>query len=501
MSSLHSTAERVAARQGQPLPHQTATPKGMSRIASLTSVPEGVDCGSLMLPYQARIILDPSDLRVESKGRRQGGTESYAFEVAYTRAFGERNANVWFSSADESASREFIDRVKHWCRIFNSAVESVTGEELVEGRAMKVFEVAFPSGARVTAMASNPKGFRSKGGDVCLDEFAHHEQPEEMWAAAVPVITMGYRLTVRSTPNTETDLFWRLVEMGRRRKAGTPKPGDYNVSLHETYLPDAVAQGIVERVNAIEKTKFTREQYVQRIRSMMDQEKFEREYLGKPSTSADSLLPYTLTRPCVTPRAAKPTDNLMAFLASVEAVSREASDVVAGVDIGRKRDRFVIWVNARIGGAWRTAGLLVWENKPFAQMYAAGASLLGLGNGRLLRRMVVDSTGLGMQMGESWRVEHGSHRVEDIQITPAVKEHIYSLARRHIEERTQELPDDAITLADLASLRKEVTVAGKVRYVGDRNEHGHADQACGLGLALHAGEQPESVGYAVGWGS
>lgn len=484
----------------QTMPHQTATPKGMSRIASLTSVPEGVDCGSLMLPYQARIILDQSDLRVESKGRRQGGTESYAFEVAYSRAFGERNANVWFSSADESAAREFIDRVKHWCRIFNAAVESATGEVLVEGRAMKVFEVAFPSGARVTAMASNPKGFRSKGGDVCLDEFAHHEQAEEMWAAAVPVITMGYRLLVRSTPNTETDLFWRLVEMGRRRKAGTPKAGDYNVSLHETYLPDAVAQGIVERVNGVNKTSYTREQYVQRIRSMMDQEQFEREYLGKPSTSADSLLPYTLTRPCVTPRAAKPTDNLLAFVSSVEGASREASDVVAGVDIGRKQDRFVMWALAKVGGAWRTAGVLVWQNKGFAEMFAAGATLMGIGGQYrgLVRRMCVDATAMGAQLGESWRLEHGSHRVEDIQFTAAFKEEIYSLLRRHVEERTVELPDDAVTLTDLASLRKEVTVAGKIRYVGDRNEHGHADRACALALALHAGDKKVSRGRAVG---
>lgn len=452
-------------------------------IAHLYETPEGVDVDTILLPYQARMCLDDSDFRVEGKGRRQGGTESYAFEVAFTRAFGLRNCDVWFSSADESAAREFIERVKYWCRAFNAMITQAGGEELVDGRRMQVFEVAFASGARVTAMASSAKGFRSKGGDVCLDEFAYHEHADEMWSAAVPVISMGFRLTVRSTINSDTDMFWRLIEMGRRRKAGTPRPGDFDVSLHETYLPDAVRQGLVERVNLMQGTSFTREQYIERIRSKMDQHQFEREYLGKPATAADSLLPYQLTRPCVTPDAPRPTESLAEFIGSVRAAAKDAQGVYVGVDIGRKCDRTVFWALARVGAAMRTCGVLVMHNRPFGEQAAAGKVLLGLHE---VRRMCVDSTGLGAQLGEQWREDHGSHRVEDIQITAPVKEEIYSLLRRHVEERTVTLPDDAITLGDLASLRMQPTAAGKIRFIGERTAHGHADRACALALALHA---------------
>ncbi len=47
----------------------------------------------------------------------------------------------------------------------------------------------FPDGSRVNCMSSNPRRFRSKGGDVVLDEFAWHDQPGEMLDAAMPVTT------------------------------------------------------------------------------------------------------------------------------------------------------------------------------------------------------------------------------------------------------------------------------------------------------------------------
>lgn len=489
----------------------TQVASGLRGVAAMTSVPEGRDVGTLLLPYQARIVLDESRLVVESKGRRQGGTESSAFEVAYTRAFRVRDCDAWFSSADESAAREFIERVKYWCGVFNAAF-TPNGKELVDDKGFKVFDVRFNSGARVTAMTSNPKAFRSKGGDVYIDELAFHDDPEQMWAAALPTISMGYLVRVRSTPFSDTDFHWRLVEMGRRRrdpdKYGAPKPGDFPVSLHETYLPDAVAQGLVERINRIRKTKFTREQYVRELRSMMDQQTFDREYMGKPSSEANSLLPYTLTRPCCTADAALPTDNLATFRAQIEAAARTGAPLYGGVDIGRKHDRFVIWVLSRRGAGLHTAALLVWQGRSFAEMDAAGRTLFdavrpGQGShARACVRACVDATGMGTQTGEEWERRYGKYRVEALHITAQIKEEIYPLTRRHVEERTVTLPDDAVTLADLASVRAQPTAAGKIRYVADQSEHGHADRAFALALALHAADRgapnPGPLAYKIG---
>lgn len=458
------------------------------------------DSGRLLLPYQAAFVDDPADIRVLAKSRRIGGTESVAFEVAFTRCFGRRMKDFWFSSADESAAREFMERVKHWARIFNTAVEVTTGEVVIDERKLKVYEAEFPGNVKCVAMASNPKAFRSKGGDVCLDEFAFHENAKEMWAAAWPVTTWGGRLTVLSTINSDQDMFWSLVEQGRRARKGESKPGDIPLSLHEVYLPDAVERGLVERINLVGGTSYTGEQFIARCRSGCDsQETFEREYLGRPSTEAGSFLPFDLSRPCVRPAsdpdgAAMPSDSLVAFEGDLSRYSTGAEALYAGVDIGRLHDRFVVWVLARVGGMLRTAAVLVWQGRTFAEMDGAGRTLMefeGVPSGKSVRRMCVDATGMGMMLGEEW--EHAYRgRVEAIQITTNVKAAIYPLIRRHLEERTLTLPDCAVTLADLASVRKEVTVSGHVRYAGERTERGHADRACALALALHAAETPPS---------
>ena len=448
----------------------------------------------LALPYQQTLANDRSRMVVVEKSRRIGGTEAYAMRAALDGLFASKTRDLWFSSRDESAAREFVMRVKHYCQTFNAVVHVVTGSEIIGGREFQVFEIAFPRGMRVTAMASSPGGFRSKGGDVILDEFAHHEQPDEMWRAAYPVITWGGRLTVLSTHNGDTGKFRELVEMGRRRREGNARPGDYPLELHTITIDDAIAQGLVERINEVTGQSLTRDEFRAQLRGGLSEEDWLEEYMCVPRSSAGSYLPYQLTRPCVHASCPRPTDSLTEFMADI---GRSEGELYAGVDIGRRRDLFVIWAVSRVGSALRTAAMLVWQGRSFGEMSGAGDALM---SHRTLRRVCVDASGLGMQLGEQWRIRHGSHVVEDIQITGAVKQEIYPLLRRHLEERTVMLPESDSTLADLSSIRASVTSSGHVRYLGERTEHGHADRACALALALHAAEtrsQPVRFGLVV----
>lgn len=467
------------------------------------------DAGRLLLPYQAAFVNDPSDIRLMVKSRRVGGTEAVAFETAYTRCFSERPRDLWFSSADESAAREFMERVKFYCRMFNAVVRFATNEVLVEERAMKIFEATFPGpggGAKCVAMASNPKAFRSKGGDVVLDEFAFHEQPREMWAAAWPVTTWGGRLTVLSTVNSDQDMFWSLVEQGRRRATGEAKPGDMPVSLHEVYIDDAIGQGLVERVNAVAGTRFTREEFRARCRAGCDtQETFEREYLGKPSTQGRSLFPYADLRPLVALSGAggRVVEDIGPLLAEAERTVQalRPSALYAGCDVGRRRDWFVLTLRARVGGMLRHAASIRFTGRNFAEMEQACAAVMGRdfhwwheGQGERARcaRLCIDATGMGMQLAE--RLEQRfAGRVEGITFTAAIKEQLATLARRHVEEKTIDLPEDDGALAAWNSIRKTVTASGHARFDAEATDSmgaasGHADEFWADALALHAGE-------------
>lgn len=457
-------------------------------------------------PYQQRWCRDRSRIKVHEASRRIGKTEAEAVDAALTRSSGEVTRDYWFSSADESAAREFMERLRHYCGAFGRAVELLTGEEVIDTRRFTVFTIPFDCGERpckAVAMASNPKGFRSKGGDVRLDEFAHHEQPREMWKAAYPVISLGGSIGIMSSHRGELSFFNELVMMGKRRrepeKYGAPKPTDFPVSLHTNTIYGAVAEGLVERINRCEGASYTREAYLAELRAGCDQVTWEEEYECKPSSEAGSFFPFDLLRPLVHADASLPTDDLSVFVARVTAASEEADTLFAGCDLGRVKDRFVLWVWAKVGGVLRTVGVLRFTGRDFATMEAATSVLMRLTirpkkrpqHTVTVRRCCVDATGMGMQFAERMK-EKFATRIEPVVFTAGVKEELATLGRRHVEEKTITLPDDPQALAEWNGIRRTVTAAGNTRFDGERGGDGHCDQFWAGALGLHAAARAKS---------
>lgn len=461
----------------------------------------------LLLPYQRRWVLDHSRLKLWEKSRQIGADYSEAAWVACSRLSGERAVDYWYSSNDETAARQFMDYVAHFCAALGRFTDIIEADADFDGLTLKVIRIDFPippgrtSGPKVTALSSSPKAFRSKSGDVTISEFAFHEQARELYKAALPVTTWGGRLSIMSSHHGETSLFNEFCEMARRRldpdRYGAPRAHDIPWSMHRTDIHQAVGEGLVERMNERSGTSETREQFLARLRAECgDPAVWSEEYECRPSDQAGSYLPFELLRPCVSHRAARPCDSVAQLLAHAAEITGEkgrcpGAPLYAGVDIGRRIDRFVVWIGAEHAGARRLAGVLVWQGRSFAEMDAALRAVMEFrgSRGACVRRMCIDATGLGMQLAESMRRAYGG-RVEEVTLTASLKAELYPLLRRHVEERTIELPDDPATLADLSSVRREVTVAGNVRYAGEKNEHGHADRACAAALMLHAADRP-----------
>lgn len=455
----------------------------------------------LLLPYQVRWIRDESKLAIIEKSRRVGIDYAEAYGVTESRLAGRRCDDYWYSSADETAAREFMDYIELFAESFESAaVEFDDGAEVFGKDDITVFRAIFPKvkapngkmvRPKVWALTSNPSTFRSKGGDVGLSEFAFHKQPRAMWKAATPVATWGGRIRTISSHNGATSEFNRYVQMAQRHAAGQPHHDDMPLSYHRVTLDDAIGDGLVELINAVKGTDYTRESFRAECRaSCATEEDFNEEYLCIPNEQEGSFLPYELMRPCVKADAPTPTTDVSEFLASIsERVKAiQPSALFAGCDVGRRDNRFVIWVIGKVGGAHRLMGVLVWRNKSFPEMRFACEALMGASFGSArVRRLCMDATGLGMQLGEELARKYGG-RVEDIQFNQGVKDEIFTLLRRHTEERTTEYPDCPDTLADHTSVRKTVTAAGKVRFAADESEVGHADRATAHALALHAAD-------------
>lgn len=421
--------------------------------------------GKYFLPYQLRWLKDESPVKIWEKSRRIGATYVQSYEdvrdiISPTKGI----PAVWFSSADESAAKEYIEYAAKWTKLFHVAAKSLGQVVIDSERDIKAFVIAFASGKKIHALSSNPKAFRSKGGKVVLDEFAWHEDQPRLWAAARPCITWGYPLRILSTHNGKSCLFYRFADAVRR--------GRKNWSLHTTPIQLAVEEGLADKITGRRLTPEERERWTAEQReNCFDENTWLQEYCCVPVDEASAFLTYELIAGCE-------RDDLARPLSGIE------GDLFVGMDIGRKRDLSVIWGLERLGLAKYTRFVTVLEKTPFKRQREALFEILSHKN---LRRACIDSTGLGMQLAEEAQERFGKFRVEQVTFTPAVKEDLAYRLHTHFEDRQVYVPEDVSIREDLHSVRKITTGAGNIRFdVAASEKLGHADRFWALALGLHA---------------
>lgn len=416
------------------------------------------------LPYQERWLQDRSLIKVWSKSRRIGATYVQAYEDVRDCVAGKVPA-VWFSSADESAAKEYIGYCEIWARMFNVAARNLGRVLLDEQRDVKTFVIEFSNGARIHALSSNPKAFRSKGGKVVLDEYAWHDDPDRMWAAARPCITWGHPLRILSTHNGTNCRFYRFVE---KCQAGKLK-----WSLHTTTIHDAVDQGLVDKILGRPATPAERGEWIREQRdSCVDENTWLQEYCCVAVDEAGAFLTYDLIDACSRKGALCP-------------LSETSGDLYLGFDVARQRDLSVMVVLERLGGMRLVRMLLAMERVKFRDQRRRLYEVL---EHPRLRRACIDNTGLGMQLAEEAQDVYGRHRVEPVTFTAAAKEEMAYQLKNGMDDRLVALPEDDPELReDLHSVRKVTTAAGNVRFdVMASEAKGHADRFWALALANHA---------------
>ncbi|MCK4294081.1 MAG: hypothetical protein KAY65_12860 [Planctomycetes bacterium] len=155
------------------------------------------------------------------KSRRIGATYADSYKACRDRNLCDERRDLWFSSADESAALEYALYCRQWCELMEIVIKETT-EELEDEKGYKYnnYVIEFPNGSRANCLTSNPRRFRSKGGDVVLDEFAWHDQAGEMLDAALPTTTWGYTIRILSTHNGEGSVFNKIVELCKRVARG-----------------------------------------------------------------------------------------------------------------------------------------------------------------------------------------------------------------------------------------------------------------------------------------
>ncbi len=476
----------------------------------LTPLKTGQTVGGILLPYQVAWIEDESPLKLGDKSRRTGWTWCEAYDAVSRRyrKTNPRNVDYWFSSADESAAMEFIEYCDFFARrLFGTIADRFTMEveDPVTKRVATAFCIRCPNNTKIVAMSSSPRRFRSKGGDVGLDEFDFHDDPEAMYDAASPVTQWGGTLRVWSTPNGVGRVYNRWVEDCKRvlRELGIedfsnrflfPPYGHIKAkakelritpvfSYHRVTILDAIAQGIVEKINSVAGTSMTRGEFLESCRDKSrSEDAFLQEYMCQPSEDATAWLDYTLIRTCEDDRCPQPGEPLTGYT---------GGPLYVGMDVGRKHDLTVIWIFEKVGDVLWTRQIVIFVDMTMPEQTERAIALLkSLPN---WVRACIDIGSFGRSIVEYAQREFGEFRVEGIDFTLKSKADMAIRAKEYCQDRRTRIPVNDQIREGLHKIKKIVTAAGKERFDAERDDAGHADEFWAYALGLLAASEEHYV--------
>lgn len=437
------------------------------------------------LPYQIRWLKDHAMIKIWEKSRRIGATYVQSYEdvedIVVKREYtpGRPVKKIYFTSADESAAREYIDYCADWAKMFNAAASAVGSEVLDEEKDIKALVIEFSNGGKIYAMTSNPKRFRSKGGKVVWDESAHHEDQPAMWKAAhATAAVWGYPIRILSTHLGKQSLFYRFVS--------DVKAGKTKWSLHRVTIVDAVNDGLVDKLYGRVTTQEERKRYLDDLHAnARSEELWEEEYMCEPVDAVTAFIPYELLY------AAEKTGILFSM---IDLIELSEGDLYAGWDVARKRHFSIIWILQKLGDLKYTRHLIPMQDMPFADQMTMLESVMAL---RRMRRICIDATGMGMPIAEAAVKRYGC-RAEGIGMTTAIKDELAWDLRNALEDKRLLVEPDDLTRASFHAIKKITTSGKNDRFDADATEEaGHGDHFWAAALAVHAAKSnagPVTIG-------
>jgi phage FluMu gp28-like protein len=425
------------------------------------------------LPYQRDWILDGSRLKICEKGRQIGMSYADAYD-SVRKAAATDGRDVWVMSRDEMQARQYLLYCKRWARILNYAAQEFTDREFVlpDGKTVKVQQLEFASGASIYALSSNPDAIVGKTGHVKIDEYAIHKSQRDLFAIAKQVTQWGGTLSLISTHRGIATQFNQFIRDIKER--GNPM----GWSLHTIPIQRAVADGIVEKINDATGGTETREQWLARQRrECVDEEHWLQEFCCVPADESSAFISYDLITGCEDDSARKDFNYLLDC----------KNPIFIGFDVARTQHLSVIDVEEKVGDVLWERLRVELRGATFATQESELYRLLSLPQ---VRRCCIDSTGLGKQLAERAKEKFG-WKVEPVTFTAQVKSDLaYPLRRAH-EDRLLRYYRDDLLRNDLRGIKKEVTVAGNERFVGETGDS-HCDRFWAKALAVLAAK-PSAV--------
>ncbi|MBF0171666.1 MAG: hypothetical protein HQK87_11390, partial [Nitrospinae bacterium] len=329
---------------------------------------------------------------------------------------------------------------------------------------------------------------RGRGGDVGISELPHCVGARAIYEGALHVTArrMEDILTVESTPLGKGGVFHELSRGAYGAVARYEIPwwlcgalcDDVAVAAHEA--PAMPTADRVERFGS---------EALKTVYASMTEKAFRQESELAFSDMEEAVFPTELILTCAEADFGdvdatllfRRVDTVPSAVDWQWLAARRSGPLVAGYDPARSRDAAALVILDRVGERLVARMMVSFTGVPFATQKEVIRGALAHG----VVKLAVDSTGVGLDLAETLSAEF-PHRVEPVVFTPKTKELMVGGAYHAFTDRRLLIPADRDLIAELASLREEVTPAGGRIYHARRSAAGHADRAWGLLLALFA---------------
>ncbi len=317
-------------------------------------------------PYQDRWASEQSRLALIVKATQIGVSSSTAAWAIIERCLPRPGHLVIILSRSERQSLELARKCKAMVDAYDGIVADFAENRQFQMTEQKQHEIEFANGSRIIALAANPDTARGYTGDMVLDEFAFHQDADEIFQAAYGRMTNpGYQMRVISTANGAHGKFFELAKRmgldGGFRPPRQPVKAEWSAHWCDVHL--AVEEGFPVSIP--------------QLRAGCDEETWLQEYCCNFLAGGSQWIPWELYEANVEPDLVVDEDP-------------QGSGLYAGWDVARSRDLSVVWFSQLVGDVMVTRGVLVMAKTPTPDQTACVSGIMPR-----VHRLCVDKTGMG----------------------------------------------------------------------------------------------------------
>lgn len=257
------------------------------------------DLSRYLLPLQVDGVICPARYQYTEKANRIGWTWMDALKNVRKRLAHKRR-DYLFTTQNWNGAVEYGRYLDLWINIYNlgrflisrKEEEITVFKEDDKGNKIAVQEkvgiYTFDGGSRIILFSSSPWAIQTFEGDVGWDEAAFHEQQEKMYTALITRIAWGYDISIWSAHNGLGSWFNQVL--GKLAKA--PGSGWHcrKIDIHQ-----AIAEGLVEKINQRSGQAMTREDFLADCRKRaLTPAIFAERFECNPADAGSSIVPWSV---------------------------------------------------------------------------------------------------------------------------------------------------------------------------------------------------------------